>query len=47
MMYSLIEGLGFGIIYSSYGDHYPTYNTLNGCIINGVLYGDTSVNRNK
>ena len=33
----------FGIIYSSYGDPYPTYNTLIGCVINGVVYGDTSV----
>ncbi len=35
-------GKNFGLINASLGDPYPTNYTLKGCIINGVVYGDTT-----
>ena len=39
--YSLSQGLGVDSIYSSY-DFRENFTTLKGCIIDGVIYGDTT-----
>ena len=34
---------GIGLYYMSLGDPFPTNYTLRGCVINGILYGDTTL----
>ncbi len=42
--YGTIYVKGIGIVFSSYGYQMnQSYDTLRGCIINGVTYGDTSI----
>lgn len=42
--YSTVYVKGIGIVYGSYGYQMnQSYDTLRGCIINGVTYGDTSI----
>lgn len=42
--YGTVYVKGIGIAYSSYGySMNQSYDTLRGCVINGVLYGDTSI----
>ena len=42
--YGTVYVKGIGIAYSSYGySSNQSYDTLRGCIINGVVYGDTSI----
>lgn len=34
---------GIGLYYMSLGDPFPTNYTLRGCVLNGILYGDTTL----